>query len=77
MPSITEAARDALVQAEADVEAARARFGLWTTAETALKVARDAAKEGNSELVAKQAAFASEQARAGIVQLAYPTTEPQ
>lgn len=77
MPAITEAARDALAQAEADVETARARFALWTTAESALKLAKDAATAGNSDLVSKHAAFASEQARAGIAQLAYPSTEPQ
>jgi hypothetical protein len=77
VPAITEAARDALSQAEADVEAARARFALWTTAESALKLARDAAQAGNSELVSKHAALASGQARAGVVQLAYPSTEPQ
>ncbi len=77
MPAITESARDALSQAEADVEAARARFALWTTAESALQLAREAAKAGNSEQVSKQAAFASEQAKAGIAQLSYPSTEPQ
>lgn len=72
---ITEEARGALAQAEADVANARARFALWTTAESALNLARDAARAGDSPTVVKQAAIASEQARKGLDQLAYPGTE--
>lgn len=73
--AITEQAQKALAQAEADVRDARARFALWTTAEAALNLAREAAQAGDSATVLKQAAFASDQARKGLAQLAYPSTE--
>ncbi len=72
---ISEEARMALAQAEADVRMARSKFALWTTAETALKQAQEAAKVGDSATVLKQSAYASSQAQAGLAQLSYPSTE--
>ncbi len=74
-PMLNAAAQQALHQAEDDVQAARARFALWTGAASALRLAQDAAQEGNSDRVIRQAAFASGQATLGIAQLSYPTTE--
>ncbi len=74
-PMLNAAAQQALHHAEGDVQAARARFALWTGAASALQLAQDAAQEGNSELVIQHAAFASSQATLGIAQLSYPTTE--
>jgi murein lipoprotein len=72
---ISEAAQQALSQAEADVKNAKAKFALWTTAEAALAEAQEAAKTGDSAAVLKHAKYASSQAALGIGQLAYPTTE--
>ena len=72
---ITEEAQKALLQAEADVLNARERFALWTTAEAALKQAREAANGGDSAGIIRHAAFATDQARKGLDQLAYPSTE--
>ncbi len=72
---LTEAAQQALSQAEAQVQDARARFALWTTAESALNLAREAARVGDSATVIKQAGIADDQARKGLEQLAYPGTE--
>lgn len=74
-PMLSEAAQQALAKAEADVKAAKAKFALWTTTSKALETAQEAAKEGNSEAVIKNAQFASSQAAHGIAQLAYPSTE--
>jgi hypothetical protein len=76
-PALSEAAQQALAQAEADVKAAKAKFALWTTAESALKSAQEAAKEGNSDAVIKNAKFASSQSALGLGQLSYPSTEPK
>jgi hypothetical protein len=65
----------ALEQAEADVKTAKAKFALWTTAETGLKQAQEAAKAGDSASVIKQAAFVSDQVKSGLAQLSYPSTE--
>ncbi|MEW5787468.1 MAG: hypothetical protein AB1899_06400 [Pseudomonadota bacterium] len=74
-PTISDEAKQALTQAEADVKSAKSKFALWTTAETALKQAQEAAKAGDSAAVVKQAKKASEQAQFGIAQLSYPSTE--
>jgi murein lipoprotein len=74
-PLLSEAAQQALAKAEADVKAAKVKFALWTTAESAFKSAQEAAKAGESETVIKQAKFVSDQVARGMAQLAYPTTE--
>ena len=74
-PTISDAAQQALAKAEADVKAAKAKFALWTTTSKALETAQEAAKEGNSAAVIKNAQFASSQAALGIAQLSYPSTE--
>jgi len=74
-PTISQEAQAILAQAAADVEYARSKFALWTTAETALNAARDAAAAGDSAGVIKHAGYASSQVRLGIAQLDYPTTE--
>lgn len=74
-PMLSEAAQQALAQAEADVKTAKAKFALWTTAESAFKAAQASAKEGNSEVVIKQAKFVSDQVARGLAQLSYPSTE--
>lgn len=65
-------AQAALSAAQADVEAAKARNALWTTAADALKNAEAASTKGDSAMVLKQARLASEQARKGMAQLDYP-----
>ena len=74
-PMLSEAAQQALTKAETDVKAAKAKFALWTTAESAFKAAEEAAKAGESETVIKQAKYVSDQVARGMAQLAYPTTE--
>ena len=73
--SISVEAANLLAQAEADIAYARAKFALWTTAESALAAAREAALRGDSAAVMRQAGFASSQVRLGIKQLDYPSTE--
>jgi hypothetical protein len=72
---ISAEAANLLAQAEADIAYARAKFALWTTAESALAAAREAALRGDSTEVMRQAGFASGQVRLGIKQLDYPSTE--
>jgi murein lipoprotein len=74
-PLISEEAQKALAQADADVKAAKAKFALWTTAETAFKAAQEAAKAGDSAGVISQSKFVSGQVKQGMAQLNYPTTE--
>lgn len=74
-PMISDAAKQALAQAEADVKMAKSKFALWITAEKALTQAQEAAKAGDSASVIKQAAFVSDQVKGGIAQLSYPSTE--
>ena len=76
-PMLTEAAQQALAKAEADVKLAKSHFALWTTAESAMKGAQEAAKAGDSDVVIKQARFVSDQVTRGIAQLSYPSTEPK
>jgi len=71
-PALTEAATKALAQAEADVKAATAKKALWTTAQDALKKAKEAAEKGDSAAVEKSAKTASEHAKLGLGQAEYP-----
>lgn len=70
--AISDEANKALVQAEADVKAAKAAGHLWTTADQALKDAKEAAAKGDSAAVIKNAKTASEQAKLGAGQASYP-----
>lgn len=74
-PTISDEAKKALAQAEADVAAAKEKFALWTTAVSALKAARKAVEAGDSVGVINHANYASGQAWLGIAQLDYPSTE--
>ena len=74
-PAISAEACDALARAEADVATARTLFALWTSARDALRAARDASLRGDSQAVIRHAIQASSQARLGIEQLDYPSTE--
>jgi len=71
---LTEEAKQALAQAEADIKAAQAKKALWTNAQDALKQAKAAAEKNDSAAVIKHAKEASEFARLGIEQTQYPVT---
>ncbi len=73
--SITPEARALLIQAENDVSDARVKFALWTTAESALQAAQEAAAVGDSAGVIRHAGFASSQVKLGLEQLKLPSTE--
>lgn len=70
--ALSDEAKKALADAEADVKAAKAKEALWTTAEDALKKAQEASKKGDSAETVKQAKYASGQAKLGIEQKTYP-----
>ncbi len=74
-PALTPEALAALGQAETDIKQAKAAYALWTTAEAAIKRAQEAAKAGDSATVIGEARIASEQAKLGLTQKNYPTTE--
>lgn len=74
-PALSDEAKSALSKAEADIKAAAAKYALWTTAESALKAAQDAAKAGDSAKVIAQSKEASTLAALGIEQTKYPSTE--
>lgn len=71
-PALSAEAQAALTAAQADVKAAKAKNALWTTAESALKAAEEAAAKGDSATVLKEAKLASNQAQKGLAQLNYP-----
>lgn len=71
-PVISAEARAALAAAQAAVRDAQSRNALWTTAESALKAAEDAAVRGDSDTVIEQAKRASSDAQKGLAQLNYP-----
>ena len=70
--TISAEAQAALTTAQADVKAAKAKNALWTTAESALKAAEEAAAKGDSATVLKQAKLASDHVKKGMAQLDYP-----
>lgn len=74
-PTLSDEAQQALARAEADVKQARAAYALWTTADGAMRKAREAADTGDSDTVIAQSRIASEQAKLGLAQKNYPTTE--
>jgi murein lipoprotein len=71
-PTISAEAQAALDAAKADVKIAKDKNALWTTAESALKAAEDAAAKGDSATVIKQAKLASDHVKKGLAQLDYP-----
>lgn len=73
-PQLSDEAKQALAQAEADVKAAQEKKALWTTAMDSLKKAREAAKKNDSAAVIKNAKEASDDAKLGIAQTRYPLT---
>jgi len=74
-PARSEEARQALAKAEADVKEAKIQKALWTTAEDALKKAREAATKGDSAATLKFSKTASELVRLGLIQKTYPLTK--
>jgi len=71
-PALSAEAQAALTAAQAAVKDAKAKNALWTTAESALKAAEDAATKGDSATVLKQAKLASDHVQKGLAQLNYP-----
>lgn len=74
-PTLSDEAEAALARAEGDIERARAAHALWTTAESAIRKAREAAQVGDSATVIAQSEIASDLAGLGLAQRDYPTTE--
>ena len=70
-----EAARALLAQAETDVQRARSKRALWTRAWEDLIAARNAASAKDPDAVMRYAREASELARLGLEQLAYPAVK--
>lgn len=71
-PAISAEAQAALKSAEAAVLEAQKKYALWTTADTAIKAAEQAAKAGDSDAVIKNAKIAEQQAHLGLVQAKAP-----
>lgn len=71
-PALSEEAKQELAKAEIDVKEAKARKALWTTAEDALKKAKESAVMADSAATLKHSKSASDLARLGITQLSYP-----
>lgn len=74
-PAISDAAQASLTAAQSAVKDAKSKNALWTTAESALKAAEEAAKKGDSEAVIKNANTAKQHAEMGLKQLTYPTMQ--
>jgi len=71
-PALSDEAKTALASAEADVKDAAKAGSVWTTAQDALKAAKEAAAKGDSANVVKNAKTASAQAKLGQGQAKYP-----
>ena len=72
-PALSAEAKAALAAAEAAHKDANAKLALWTTADAALKAAKDAAEKGDSDTVIKQSKIVQEHTQKGLAQLNYPT----
>lgn len=70
-----EEARALLAQAETDVQRARARRALWLKAWEELVASRNTFAAGQHESAIRHARRASEFARLGLEQLAYPAVQ--
>lgn len=71
-PTISADAKAALDKAEAGVKEAKDKYALWTTAESAIKAAEDAAAKGDSDGVLKNSKTAEEQTKLGLIQAKLP-----
>jgi uncharacterized protein YceK len=71
-PTLSAEAQAELSAAQAEVKDAKAKNALWTTAENALKAAEEAATNGDSATVLKQAKLARDHVKKGLAQLNYP-----
>ncbi len=69
---LNDEAKIALAWAESDVKTAQSQGALWTTANNALKAAKEAAEKGDSAAVIKNAKTASTHAKLGIEQKKLP-----
>ena len=74
-PVLTDEAKTTLAQVEAEAQVAKTNITLWVPAEKALKNAQEAARNGDSATVLKEARKASELIKLGAAQAAYPSTE--
>jgi murein lipoprotein len=74
-PALSDEAKQALATAEADIKEASNQRALWTTAEDALKKAKEAAAKGDSAATLKFAKTASEHAKLGLKQKTHPSTK--
>lgn len=70
--TLSDEAQIALAWAESDVKSARAEGALWTTADDALKAAKEAAAKGDSAAVIKESKTASAHAKLGLEQKKLP-----
>lgn len=70
-PAVSPEAKAAIDKAEADVKQATSKGALWTTAEAALKAAKDAAAKGDNATAIRQANLASEHVKLGLEQKGY------
>jgi hypothetical protein len=73
--AVLEAARANLAQAETDVQRARSRRALWQVAWENLVAARIAIDAGDAAGATRHATRASEFAKLGLEQLAYPAVK--
>jgi len=73
--ALAEEARALLAQAETDVQRARARRALWQKAWEDLVAARNAVVSRQHAVAVRHARSASELARLGLEQLAYPAVK--
>lgn len=71
-PALSAEAQQTLAAAQAAAKEAKAKNALWTTAETALKAAEDAAAKGDSGTVMKQSKIVNDHVQKGLAQLNYP-----
>ena len=69
---LSDEAQIALAWAESDVKAAQSQGALWTTADSALKAAKEAATKGDNAAVIKNSKTASAHAKLGIEQKKLP-----
>jgi flagellar basal body L-ring protein FlgH len=68
----TADAANAVAQAQAAVERARAEHALWTSAEAALLKARRALQQGDAVTAIEQAGVARRHSELGLAQKSYP-----
>src|SRR5271154_7121627 len=73
--AVAEEAKALLVQAETDVQRARAKRALWLKAWEELLAARRASAAGDNGATIRYAKQASELAQLGLEQLAYPAVK--